>query len=283
MFADDTSLFYAHKDIKVIEKVYNEELQHISDWLCANKLSLNVKKSKVLFYRPNNGKQKADKETIQLKIDGTDLEEVASAKYLGMYFDNKLNFAEHIQHIKTKLNKGNAILAKLRHFVPEETVKNVYHAHIESHLLYGLITWGSAPKSSINNIISKQKKAIKIMKFVKKREHIDHPFKNNKMLPLPQLRALSMAKLFWKCLNDEDFIENVPNIQEMITFHGIAPNDRDPHKFVAPAKRTRQARQSIFYLGIREWNKIPLDIKSSTSLGSFKNKLKSFIFPKLSN
>ena len=172
LFADDTSLFYAHKDIKVIEKVYNEELQHISNWLCANKLSLNVKKSKVLLYRPNNRKQHSNmEENIELKIDGANLEEVASAKYLGMYFDNKLNFSEHIKHIKTKLNKGNAILAKLRHFVPEETVKNVYHAHIESHLLYGLTTWGSAPKSYINDIISKQKKSIKIMKFVKKREH----------------------------------------------------------------------------------------------------------------
>ena len=89
LFADDTSLFYAHKDIKVIEKVYNEELQHISNWLCANKLSLNVKKSKVLLYRPNNRKQHSNmEENIELKIDGANLEEVASAKYLGMLTTN---------------------------------------------------------------------------------------------------------------------------------------------------------------------------------------------------
>ena len=44
MFADDTCLFFAHKDKKVIENILAEELPKVCDWLKANKLSLNVKK-----------------------------------------------------------------------------------------------------------------------------------------------------------------------------------------------------------------------------------------------
>ena len=42
MFADDTNLFYSHKDIKTLFNIVNNELIKINDWLKANKLSLNT-------------------------------------------------------------------------------------------------------------------------------------------------------------------------------------------------------------------------------------------------
>ena len=42
LFADDWNLFYAHKGLQDLEKITNDELQKVNDWLSANKLSLNV-------------------------------------------------------------------------------------------------------------------------------------------------------------------------------------------------------------------------------------------------
>ena len=39
MFADDTSLFYEHKDLKTLFSLVNQELQKINEWFEANKLS----------------------------------------------------------------------------------------------------------------------------------------------------------------------------------------------------------------------------------------------------
>ena len=46
MFADDTNLFFNRKDIKHLFTVVNKELVDIKDWFTANKLSLNVEKTK---------------------------------------------------------------------------------------------------------------------------------------------------------------------------------------------------------------------------------------------
>ena len=46
MFADDMNLFYEHKDLKTLFSLVNQELQKISEWFEANKLSLNVGKTK---------------------------------------------------------------------------------------------------------------------------------------------------------------------------------------------------------------------------------------------
>ena len=46
MFADDTNLIYSHNDIKTLFVTVNGELEKIEQWFKANKLSLNVKKTK---------------------------------------------------------------------------------------------------------------------------------------------------------------------------------------------------------------------------------------------
>ena len=271
LFADDTCLFFKHKNVKILESTFNEELINISNWLKANKLSLNVKKSMVLFFRKG-----LTKEPFQLKIEDTNLDEVESAKYLGMLIDNKLSFKEHIAHVLSKLNKGNAILAKLRYFTSEEITKNIYHAHVESHLHYGLLVWGAASPYLVNNVMSRQKKAIKIMKFVKKREHIELPFRMNKILPVHELRAMNTAKAIWKLLNGETLFLN-----NMIKLHGLKHNDRDHLKLLVPAKNSRQARLSIFYAGARGWNKIPLHIRKSKSLGILKRTYRNYLISQL--
>ena len=59
LFADDTSLFYSHKNKHDAVDILNSELSKISQWLAANKLSLNVSKSKLLVFsnqKPNKKK-----------------------------------------------------------------------------------------------------------------------------------------------------------------------------------------------------------------------------------
>ena len=54
MFADDTNLFYEHNDLKTLFSLVNQELQKINEWFEANKLSLNVEKTKYsLFHKPS--------------------------------------------------------------------------------------------------------------------------------------------------------------------------------------------------------------------------------------
>ncbi|XP_057302747.1 uncharacterized protein LOC130636914 [Hydractinia symbiolongicarpus] len=51
LFADDANLFYSHTNIVDLFKTANQELAHINEWFKANKLSLNISKTKyVLFY-----------------------------------------------------------------------------------------------------------------------------------------------------------------------------------------------------------------------------------------
>ena len=52
LFADDTNALYAHKDLKTLELTVNAELHNLYNWLTSNKLSLNIKKSNYVIFRP---------------------------------------------------------------------------------------------------------------------------------------------------------------------------------------------------------------------------------------
>ena len=43
---------YADKDLKSLETVVNTELKNVCDWLHANELTINAKKSNYVVFRP---------------------------------------------------------------------------------------------------------------------------------------------------------------------------------------------------------------------------------------
>ena len=55
-FADDTCILYASNKLKSIETILNCDLKSTSEWLIANRLSLNLDKSKLLMFKSKQRK-----------------------------------------------------------------------------------------------------------------------------------------------------------------------------------------------------------------------------------
>jgi len=51
LFADDTNAFYFHESKVDLISIVNEELQHMKDWFCANRLSLNLEKTNFIAFQ----------------------------------------------------------------------------------------------------------------------------------------------------------------------------------------------------------------------------------------
>ena len=84
LFTDDTNVFFSHKNIDVIQKTLNYELPKLSDWCNANKLSVNLKKSKYMIFRPRLKRQTLD---IKLEINHCAIEWVKETVFLGVILD----------------------------------------------------------------------------------------------------------------------------------------------------------------------------------------------------
>ena len=51
LYTDDTNTLLISKSIQELECIYNKELSYVTDWLNANKLTLNVEKSNLVLFR----------------------------------------------------------------------------------------------------------------------------------------------------------------------------------------------------------------------------------------
>ena len=85
LFADDTNIFFSHKDFNLLPEIVYSEMPKLTQWCRANKLSINFKKSNFMVFRPRQRKQTLD---ISIQIDNNVTERVKETVFLGVILDD---------------------------------------------------------------------------------------------------------------------------------------------------------------------------------------------------
>ena len=156
LFADDTTVYYsADPSDENTEQILNTELEKVSCWLAANKLSLNVKKSNFLHFHYGKSKKKI----VQIKINNTPVEEKETTKYLGTFIDNKLTWKNQIQHIKSRLARGIGMISRIRYFVDQPCLLKMFFSFVQSHINYNILNWSCTNSSFLDPIEKKSEKS----------------------------------------------------------------------------------------------------------------------------
>ena len=78
-------MFFEDKNLDNLEISINNELIQITQWLIANRLTLNVDKSNLIIFQ-NNAKL-----NLKISLDGEILKQAKFVKYLGVIIDEKLS------------------------------------------------------------------------------------------------------------------------------------------------------------------------------------------------
>ena len=152
-----------------------------------HKLTLNIKKSNYVIFRPH---QKKLNYQPQIHIFDNEnnkkvsLERKNFIKYLGLLIEENLSWKTHINSAATKISKTIGLIARLRHIVPTYTLLNIYQSLIVPYITYGLISWGNACKTFLDQILVLQKRALRLIYFAETNDHAIPLFVKAKILPI---------------------------------------------------------------------------------------------------
>ena len=108
LFADDTSVFLEGTEYSKLIKSLNNELENVTKWLNANRLTVNMKKTHYMIF--HRAKFKTTGQDVVMQNSA--LTCVTTTKFLGV--DHKFKWNDHITYVKNKIPKSNGILYKIR-------------------------------------------------------------------------------------------------------------------------------------------------------------------------
>ncbi len=124
LFADDTALLVSGKTIEEIEHKLNIDLAIAERYFSANKLQLNVAKTKSMLFRST---QRFTHNHELLIYSGTrHIEQVDAYKYLGVFLDTHLTFKQHIEYVGNKVKQRVSLLWRMRNHTTENLAKQLF-------------------------------------------------------------------------------------------------------------------------------------------------------------
>ena len=254
-FADDTHLPNVSESAKRIQKHINIDLKCLYKWLLANKISLNRSKTELIIFHSNRNE---DTFKFRIKINGHTIQPTTNIKYLGVILDNDLSGKHHCKMLESKLNRANGMLSKVRHYVPHNELKSIYHAIYSSHLSYNCQVWGQSGNPRVAKIGKLQNKAMRIINFKEYNAPSKPLYAECKILKLDDLVKLN------NCLFIYDYINGLlPNCFEdyFIKMNVMYENFETRNSsmgalFVPSVNTTKYGLNSIAYKSIQCWNYI---------------------------
>jgi len=147
-FADDVTILAAEHSTADL----SAEFAHISRWAIANRLPINLLKTKeVVFHRP----RVICDIPLLLGID-----RVTTACLLGITFTATLSFSPHIDYVLTQCSQRFYLLKSLKlQGLPCCKLKVVYNCIIVSRITYAISAWGGfiskADEDRVNNLLKR--------------------------------------------------------------------------------------------------------------------------------
>ena len=288
LFADDTNIYYEAENINKLESVINKELKKLYTWLIVNRLSLNIDKTNFLVFHPFN---KPVKQRITIKIHKKAVSEKDQIKYLGVILDSTLTWKAHIDKICKTISRTIGVLYKIRPYVNLKILKTLYYSLVYPHLMYAIEIWGSAVNTHLNNILLLQKRIVRMIYYLDKRQpdysfpSADPLFKELGFLKVHDLFKLKIAKFIYNCLNKLvptnfhswfKLTSQTHNHNTRSKFIDIDNLITSNNLFIPTSRTTHYGLKSLKVHGPKIWNSIPPLIRAKTSPKCFIKELQNY-------
>uniref|UniRef100_A0A147BB35 Putative tick transposon n=1 Tax=Ixodes ricinus TaxID=34613 RepID=A0A147BB35_IXORI len=198
MYADDTSVFFANSSKAQLELLTNSYLADLATWLQANKLNLNTKKTKYILFAPKN---KRDSTNLVIHFKDEIIEQVHEQKFLGVWFNQELNWNTHVNKLSSELSRSVGCLYKIGNLIPTWLKKNLYYSLFYSRLCYCLLVWGTTSTTNYNSLLTPQKKMLRQLENYKgkiQNLHTAPLFKKYGILKVNQIYHFKLLQLIHK-------------------------------------------------------------------------------------
>ena len=276
LYADDSALLVCGKDASKIASILSENLRSCRNWLIDNKLSLHLGKTEsILFGTKRKLKNVND---FSVRCNKIIIHNVKCVKYLGLMLDENLSGVDIVSNILKKSSGRLKFLYRYANILTTKSRKTLCSALIQCYFDYSSSSW----YSGINKTLKKKLQIMqnKIIRFILKLDNRAH-------IGCAEREKVNMLKVSDRVTQNKlNHIHRIWNdscpIYLKDHFHKLSNTDlrnctrASFNNFFVP-RVNKQAVNTFFYSGIKDWNFLPSRIKQIQTLDVFKERVKDKI------
>ncbi len=266
LFADDC---LAYRTISCSEDqcAFQRDLNSLTTWGHQWGMHFNVSKCNIMCIS-----SQAEPCVSFYEMNGKILEQVDTAKYLGISLQATLEFARHIEETVSKANKKLGFLKRNLKDCPASMRKMAYTSLVRSGLEYGSVVWDPHLATHRKSLEQVQNRAIRWIMGIRPRQRcsVTSLRKELDMLTLEDRRLHHRLVLFHKVVNGEVAITpDDLGLQRADSRTRAAHR----HKFREKGARTNRLKLSTVHRTIPAWNSLPALVAEAGSTDIFKSRL----------
>lgn len=258
-YADDTNLLTAGKNFQEALIRSTQLFSAASQWFDNNRLLLNKEKTNIMLFHTKQNKLVLPS---SVTIDNVTLQVSNHSKFLGLVIEEFLDWSEHIGNLCLKLSKVCYAIRVTSKYLNKESLKIIYCANFESLLRFGVIFWGS--DSSMQDVFVLQKKVLRVISHMEYRQSCRGVFRTSRVMTVYGLYIFECLMFLFKYR--DKFIQRCPHKYDTRTL------DID-----YPIHRLKLTEKSPYYMCIKLYNKLPINVKRIVTMKNFKKVVKGMI------
>lgn len=258
LFADDSKVYRVISNPEDCSSL-QEDLDSLQQWSEQWLLRFNVEKCKCMHLGKANPHH-------EYEMDNKVLEDCVQEKDLGVLFDNKLNFNEHIALKVKKANQAVGMIRNTFTCMDMDIFLPLYKSFVRPHLEYASVIWAPFYRKDILAIENVQRRATKMVTGLKELSYEDRLRK----LGLPTLmyrRERADVLQMFKILRDYECV-NLTNISISTN-----TNRGHPYKLTKSFSKTRAGQNRFSNRTVNNWNGLSCETVSADCINTFKSRL----------
>ena len=266
IYADDLVVFHSANRTDLVEDRMRQTLRLLSEWFVDKRLTVNVDKSKIIWYGSTQKLPKA--KGIEFVLDNVTLETVNCYKYLGLKIDSSLSLEPAMRELNSKVNHKLFRFGKVRGVQTEEAAVLVYKTTIMSLFDYSSFCQEGVNGGLLKKFDRMQKRGLKICYMGRVLREAEM-YKLSKLPTLKRRRQELLLTYMYKLSHIEDMLDLRPRRDGLRSSKKI--------KFKVPRARNAGYTKSPLYRGAEMWDKLGDWYQTSRDKLTFKKRIRTIL------
>jgi ribonucleases P/MRP protein subunit RPP40 len=281
LFADDSKLIGVIKNSQD-KCILQQDIDILVDWSRKWQMCFNISKCKVLEIKSNRlSNLLCEQNELSMEdASGSRLElaKTNSEKDLGVVLNNKLKWNDHIDQSILKANAALGMLKRTFKFWNCKIFKQLYTAMVRPHLEYCSAVWNPHLKKDISKLERVQRRATKLVPYIRDLPY-EERLKKLDILSLEERRVrgdLIQFFKFYKGFNRVNWFHTMVPLHSLSAEGPAGATRGGEHRLVKQVTKLDHRANFLSNRVVNEWNKLPTEVVSSSTVNQFKNKLDKF-------